>query len=276
MPDTNAQTYPVFFVNAFANSHYAGNTAAVVIVDQFPAAPAMQAMAAEFGFSETVYVLPMQDGGFHIRWFTPEVEVKLCGHGTMAASAALWEHIPSLGDSIRYVSLSGQLTAIRNGDVIRIDLPLDPPVPRAIPILIANALSAVQPASAYFAAATKNLMLVYDDPAVVYHMQPDFAALAKLKDQEFFGIAVTAAENGDLDYVCRYFAPWEGINEDPVTGSAQTFIAPYWCEVMGKSTLNGYQASRRGGLYSVECSDGRVLIESHAFIYLKGVLAKGF
>lgn len=276
MTDVHTNAYPVFFVNAFATGHYGGNTAAVVIVDKFPSPNAMQSLALEFGFSETVFVMPLSEGGFHIRWFTPEVEVKLCGHGTMAASAALWHHYPQLDDSIPYLSLSGALTALRIGDIIRIDLPVDTPVSRSIPMLVAKALSPAEPSAAYFAPATKNLMLVYDDPAVVYHMHPDFPALAKLQGQDFLGIGVTAMENGDLDYVCRYFAPWEGINEDPVTGSAQTFIAPLWCKVMGKTALNGYQASQRGGLFRVECREDRVLIDSHAFIYLKGLIDQRF
>lgn len=269
-------SYPVYFINAFAEGYYQGNTAAVVIVDEFPEQSKLQALAKEFNFSETVFVKAIAGGRFHIRWFTPEVEVALCGHGTLAAAKALFAANIASNDRISFDSLSGELIASKKDELIELDFPVDTPVAFEVESAVVDLVSPNQPVEILYAAKTNNLILVYASPEQVLTMQPDFAKLTAYKSNKFFGIAVTAAGTNELDYICRYFAPWEGINEDPVTGSAQTFLAPYWGKRLGKNELEGFQASQRGGRFHLEVKGTRVLISGKAFIYLKGEIADGW
>lgn len=266
---------PVFFVNAFAEGFYRGNTAAVVLVDEYPADARMLDLAREFGFSETAFVQALERGGYRIRWFTPEVEVSLCGHATLASAAALFASGAVRGELISFQSLSGPLSARGVGTSIELDFPADLPVPHSPDPRVLRALGAEAPVETLSARGTRNLVVVYAAAGTVRDLQPDFAALAAKKDLPYFGIAITAPGT-EQDYVCRYFAPWEGINEDPVTGSAQTFLAPYWAGKLGKSVLSGFQASARGGSFAVEVRENRVLIRGQAFIYVRGELAPGW
>lgn len=265
----------VFFVNAFAEGFYRGNTAAVVLLDEYPADAAMLALASEFGFSETAYLVPRGGSCYHIRWFTPEVEVPLCGHATLASAAALFSGIEAAAGRLLFTSLSGELRAARSGDLIELDFPADNPLPAQDDPEICDALSAHAPVSLWSARGTRNLMLVYDSPDKVLEMKPDFGGMKAISGKPWFGIAVTAP-GLDTDYLCRYFAPCEGINEDPVTGSAQTFLAPWWAQRLGKSTLSGYQASARGGRFQVGISGNRVLIRGGALIWLRGEIPVGW
>lgn len=265
---------PVYFVNAFADRYYQGNTAAVVLLEAYPSDAKMLALAKEFGFSETAFLRRLGSSEYQIRWFTPEVEVPLCGHATLASAQALFSSLEAASGQISFQSLSGQLSARRRAGQIELDFPAEPAVTQAVDADLLQAMGSVQPMEILSARASRNLILVYATPQVVRDLEPDFARLAAKKDLPYFGIAVTApAPDG---YICRYFAPWEGINEDPVTGSAQTYLAPYWAARLRKKVLQGFQASERGGAFEVEVLPERVLIRGKAFIYLSGEIAPGW
>lgn len=266
---------PVWFVNAFADGFYAGNTAAVVLVEGYPPEAAMLDLAREFGFSETAFVQRLGPAEYQIRWFTPEVEVPLCGHATLASAKSLFDSCEASAELLTLHSLSGPLIARRKGDLIELDFPSDIPQPHIAEPEVLQALGPVNPMEVLRARGTRNLVLVYERPQAVLELHPDFTALTALTDLSWFGIAVTAPGTAQ-DYICRYFAPWEGINEDPVTGSAQTFLAPYWSGKLGRKVLSGFQASERGGAFEVEVLENRVLIRGHAWIYLRGELAAGW
>lgn len=265
-------SYPVYFVNAFAAGLSYGNTAAVVVVKSFPDEVRMQVLAREFGFSETAFVAEIAPGKYHIRWFTPEVEVALCGHATLASAKVLFAKGYETGDKLSFASMSGELICRKKGEQIELNFPVDEPRECEVSDAVLCAISADKPVKALYAPATRNLMLVYATALQINAMQPDFAALVPLKQDKWFGIAVTAPGDGAEDYICRYFAPWEGINEDPVTGSAQTFLAAYWAEKLGKKVLRGFQASPRGGRFEVELCGQRVLIRGEAFIFMEGAV----
>ena len=267
--------YPMYLVDAFAQKIGAGNTAAVVLLDKFPDAKLMQGLARELNFSETAFLRPQETGIYQIRWFTPEVEVALCGHATLASAQVLFSHYAQDREVLIFHSLSGDLVCRKRGDTIELDFPVDEPQDSTVPEAVIQALGEVKPVEVKYARATRNLILVYADKKDVLEMQPDFTVLRKLEKGAWFGLAVTAASQGEEDYVCRYFAPWEGINEDPVTGSAQTFLAAYWSAKLEKSILHGYQASSREGRFEVELDPPRVLIRGRALIYMTGSVDLG-
>jgi PhzF family phenazine biosynthesis protein len=262
--------YQTAFVNAFAQGWFDGNSAAVVQVDKYPSVERMVSIARLFGFSETAFLLREAKARYRIRWFTPEVEVSLCGHATLASAGYLFSVSEQDAERIVFNSLSGELAARKVGDDIELDFPLDPPEPFQPEELVLKALGELDIVETRFATATRNLMVVLKTPDELLAVKPDFTALAELKNKPYFGIAITCAQ--DEGYLCRYFAPWEGINEDPVTGSAQTFLAPYWARVLGKNELKGYQASSRGGHFSVSVMEKRLLLRGKTVIYLQGML----
>jgi len=269
-------SYPVYFVNAFTEEYYKGNTAAVVIMEEFEQDSSLQALAREFGFSETAFVKRLGFGRYHLRWFTPETEVNLCGHATLATAKVLFTDIIPHDRLIIFQTRSGELLAKREKDVIHLDFPVDNPQKIETDNKMLKAISKANAVEVLYAAKTKNLVVVYQDAETVRSLKPDFSGLEQLQSEAIFGIAVTAQGEGIFDYICRYFAPWEGILEDPVTGSAQTCLAPYWCEKLLKLELKGYQASERGGFFDIKLIDDRVQISGKSFIYLKGELKRGF
>lgn len=267
--------FPVWFVNAFADGFYTGNTAAVVLLQEYPPDADLLALAREFGFSETAFLKRLNAGEYRIRWFTPEVEVPLCGHATLASARCLFDNEAANLAEISLHSLSGDLRARRKKDLIELDFPADIPEQHAADDEVLLALGNPRVGETLLAPRTKNLIAVYPSAADVLALRPDFARLSGRTDLPYFGIAATALGT-DQDYVCRYFAPWEGIDEDPVTGSAQTFLGPYWSRRLKKPILSGYQASARGGYFEVEMSLPRVLIRGQAFVYLRGELIPGW
>jgi PhzF family phenazine biosynthesis protein len=269
-------SYPVYFVNAFTEHFFKGNQAAVVMVEDFLPDSSMLALAQEFGFSETAFVKRLGFGKYAIRWFTPEHEVNLCGHATLAAAKAMFYDVVPHEKLILFQSLSGDLLARRVGEDIQLDFPIDEPVKIEADGRMLKALSQFSAEEVLYAPLTKNLIVVYNNPDTVVSLMPDFTELSKLESDKIFGIIITASFNGNYDYICRYFAPWEGINEDPVTGSAQTSLAPYWSKKLGLDELKGFQASSRGGEFQVKLDNKRVLISGRAYIYLKGEIKRGF
>jgi predicted PhzF superfamily epimerase YddE/YHI9 len=236
-------------IDSFTDKAFAGNPAAVAVVEAFPDLAYMQAVAREMNLSETAFVAPREDGSHDLRWFTPSVEVDLCGHATLAAAFVL-------GGSGVFHTRSGVLTCspAANG-WIEMDFPADPPTERARPegFAFGDAL--------WFGAGTAKTLVEIPSAAAVRGYVPDFGALEALGG----AVIVTAAGGGDgIDFVSRFFAPTYGIPEDPVTGSAHCVLGPYWADKLGRTTLVGEQASARGGIVRIECRGDRVTIAGQA------------
>ena len=257
---------PYYHVDAFTGELFAGNPAGVCILPAFLAVSTMQKIAAENRHSETAFVVPRADGDFDLRWFTPTIEDDLCGHATLASAyvLALRKHNVS---PVRFHTCSGVLSVAPNGDGFEMDFPARPPQPCEIPVALLPALGL----KAALVMKSRDYVVVVDQAEQVRALSPDIAALAKL-DIVNAGTIVTAPGQGDVDYVCRLFAPAEGINEDPATGSIHCTLAPYWAGRLGKATFRAQQLSARGGSMQCTIAGDRVKIAGRARLYLHGTI----
>jgi PhzF family phenazine biosynthesis protein len=259
----------IWTVDAFADKPFSGNPAGVCLLEA-PAPEAwMQSVAAEMNLSETAFLVPHSEG-WRLRWFTPLVEVDLCGHATLASAHVLWSEGFVPGDmALRFDSRSGVLRADRGEDgLIWLDFPEKPGAPIAEPPGFAEALGA-KPRAVY--GNGMDYLAEVESERVVAELRPDVAALKTVPCR---GIIVTSkAERPGVDFVSRFFAPAVGIDEDPVTGSAHCMLAPYWAARLGRTELTGYQASRRGGTVLTKLSGGRVALGGRAVTVLGGELA---
>lgn len=260
---------PYTIVDAFTDRPFAGNPAAVVLLES-PREPAwMQAVAREMNLSETAFVAA--SGAAHeyaLRWFTPAVEVPLCAHATLATAHALWNEVRAASSfALRFHTLSGPLTATRDGDWIELDLPAILAVEREIAPALANALGA-RPSRA--GKSDQDWIAEYASEAEVRALRPDLAAVRALGGQ---GVIATAPSKDDAhDFVSRYFAPAVGIDEDPVTGAAHCTLSPWWSTKLGRARLVGHQVSRRGGVVRVEHRGERVSVAGRAVTVASGLL----
>ncbi|MBM3267496.1 MAG: PhzF family phenazine biosynthesis protein [Candidatus Sericytochromatia bacterium] len=257
----------VIQVDSFTAEPFLGNPAAVCVM----AGPAdeiwMQRVAAEMNLSETAFLHP-EDAGYRLRWFTPAMEVSLCGHATLASAHVLWEegHLQPR-EAATFQTASGILTAQRDRAWIRLDFPAKVPQATAAPAGLEAALGA-DPVSV--AKTDRDFLVEVSSEVVLRNLSPDFRALAALPLQ---GLIVTSpAAAPDFDFYSRYFAPGAGIDEDPVTGSAHCALGPYWAAKLGKLEMTGYQASRRGGIVRVEVRGDRVHLLGKAVTVLRGQL----
>ncbi|GLZ03659.1 oxidoreductase [Actinomadura sp. NBRC 104412] len=265
----------IFVIDAFTDRPFAGNPAGVCLLDA-PADPAwMQRVAAEMRHSETAFVRPLDDdpgADLELRWFTPEVEVALCGHATLAAAHALYEAgaVPSAGP-IRFRTLhSGVLTVgPGEGGLLEMDFPAVPPAQAPAPAGLADALG-VQPGWTG-RNAQDDLLVEVSGEDVVRKLTPDITALSAV-DARTVIVTAQAAPDAGYDFVSRVFAPSVGIDEDPVTGSAHCALAPYWTSKLDRATLTGFQASSRGGHVRTELRGDRVLLSGKATTVLDGTL----
>ena len=260
-------------IDAFAKRPYTGNPAAVCLLDDEPDAQWMQAVAGEMNLSETAFVRPVRDG-FDLRWFTPTVEVDLCGHATLAAAHALWSEGRVAEDAeIRFQTRSGVLTAARNGDLTELDFPATRPVPADLDeAQIRNLGDLLGVVPREVGRSAFDLLVDVESESDVRAARPDFRRLAELDCR---GVIVTSAsEDGRFDFVSRFFAPGAGVDEDPVTGSAHCCLGPYWGERLGKSGMTAFQASSRGGVIRVRVSGDRVFLGGHAVTVLRGTLTQ--
>lgn len=261
---------PVIVVDAFTDTPFCGNPAAVCPLDA-PADPAwMQRVAAEMNLSETVFVTHGADGSWGIRWFTPTQEVELCGHATLAASHALWESGRAAPDApIGYDSMSGPLSASRDEDgVIALDFPAIPPTEEPIP----DALRASLAGSRWFGGGGTKMLALLDDADAVRGFVPDLPAIASFKR---VGLIVTAGgDETGVDFVSRFFAPGVGVDEDPVCGSAHCVLTPFWSGRLGKDTMRAHQLSARGGELRLALRGGRVALGGRAVTTLRGELSE--
>jgi PhzF family phenazine biosynthesis protein len=248
-------------VDAFTDRLFAGNPAAVCPLDAWLPDAAMQAIAAENNLSETAFFVPRGED-YDLRWFTPTVEVDLCGHATQASGFIVMSRLAPQRSSVRFHTRSGPLTVTRRDDMFAIDLPAQPPEPCSMPPKFVAALGRTP---AQILGAQKYLAL-YDSQAAVAALAPDTAAMIDI-DRD--GVIVSAP-GSDCDFVSRYFAPHAGIPEDPVTGSAHCTLVPYWAKRLGKSRLHARQISRRGGELFCELTGDRVVVAGRAALYLEG------
>ena len=258
---------PYYHVDSFTDTLFAGNPAGICLFSAFPADAIMQKIAAENRHSETAFVVARADGEFDLRWFTPEAEDDLCGHATLAAAyvLSLREHARW---PVRFHTVSGVLSVDRDGDQFEMDFPSRPPVPCEPPVELLPALGL---AKAQVLRSSRDFLMVVDGAETVQSLQPDVPALAKL-DMGIGGVIVTAPGDNDVDYVCRFFPPSVGINEDPATGSIQCTLAPFWAERTGKQTLRVRQLSPRGGRMRCTLAGDRVKIAGAARLYLQGTI----
>lgn len=254
-------------VDAFAEQVFAGNPAAVCPLEQWLPDAIMQAIATENNLSETAFYVPEGDR-FGLRWFTPVSEVDLCGHATLATAHVLVHHEGFTGNTIRFSSKSGELRVIRDGARLALDFPARPGDPVEPPEALVNGIGQ-KPAACF---RSRDYMAVLESEADVLACRPDQLELSKL---DATGIIITApassCERG-YDFVSRFFAPREGIPEDPVTGSAHCTLIPFWADRLGRETLTARQCSTRGGMLYCQLKGERVSIAGHAVTYAKGVL----
>ena len=256
-------------VDAFTDKAFAGNPAAVCLLPAPRDDTWMQSVAREMNLSETAFLVKQKDG-FALRWFTPAVEMDLCGHATLASAHVLWEEgLLQPGEPARFHTRSGLLTAERRADWIELNFPAHPPEPVAAPPDLTRALG-IAPNYVGKSGGGDYLVEVESEEAV-RASRPNFALLATVPAR---GVMVTSrAAAREFDFVSRFFAPQSGVNEDPVTGSAHCCLGPFWKDRLGKSEFVAYQASERGGVVRVRLDGDRVLLGGQAVTVLRGELA---
>lgn len=257
---------PIYQADAFTDTLFGGNPAAICPLQEWLPDAVMQKIAAENNLSETAFFVKT-DKGFLLRWFTPEMEIDLCGHATLASAHILFTELGYTGPAIHFDTLkAGVLTVTRDADKYTLDFPSRPPQPvNALPMGLINALGGKIPVEVLKA---QNYLVVYETEDDVRNLKPDFNLLAKI---DTLGVIVTAEGNDDnIDFVSRFFAPSAGINEDPVTGSAHCNLIPYWADVLEKEQLHTCQVSARTGELWCELKGDRVLMSGKATTYLKG------
>ena len=258
---------PIFQVDAFAEEPFKGNPAGVCLLPAPADAAWMQNVAAEMNVAETAFPLPEGDG-FRLRWFTPKVEVKLCGHATLAAAHVLWEAgILAPNREARFQTLSGLLTARRDGALIELDFPSRPPLPKP-PEWADAVVGALGIKPVYIGMSAEDVLFEAADEDAVRSIKPDFATLRSLPAR---GVIVTSRSSDKrFDFVSRFFAPAVGVDEDPVTGSSHTVLVPYWAGRLGRTSFTAYQASARGGVLYLRLAGDRVRIAGGAVTIIRG------
>lgn len=279
-------TIPLFQVDAFTRVPFKGNPAAVCLLPHALDDTLMQAIAAEMNLSETAFVMPVGDAPwqetarFSLRWFTPKVEVRLCGHATLATASVLFGAVGVQTNAVTFETLGGDLIARRvvggsaEYETITLDFPADTPVPCEPPVEALKALGVASAQAAVYGTRASDLLIHLAGDQQVRDLRPDFPALLVCEElASYRGVMVTAAGEPPYDFVSRFFAPRVGINEDPVTGSAHTLLTPYWSARLGKTEMLAYQASARGGEIGVRLAEnGRVELTGDAVVVFKGEL----
>ena len=254
---------PIYQADAFTSSLFGGNPAAICPLNKWLPDETMQKIASENNLAETAFFVPDGDG-FKLRWFTPELEIDLCGHATLASAHIIFTELGYTKESIHFETLkAGTLTVSRAGDKYTMDFPSRPPIVIEVPNGLVEALGGKEPKAIL---RSRDYFLVYDNEEDITELSPDFTALSKF---DTVGFIVTARGNNS-DFVSRFFAPGAGIAEDPVTGSAHCNLIPYWADKLGKNKLHAYQLSARKGELWCELKGERVLMSGNAVTYLKG------
>lgn len=254
---------PIYQVDAFASKRFAGNPAAVMVLDEFADDATLQSVAAENNLAETAFLVA--DGeDFRLRWFTPTVEVPLCGHATLASAAVVMERLSPKRRSVVFHSASGPLKVGRTttGYVMNFPARLSDPIATPDALIVALGVHPVEVLKDRF-----NYLALLDSADQVRRLTPDYAAIARL---DRAGVIVTAPGDVGYDFVSRYFAPAKGIPEDPVTGGAHCALAPYWAKKLRKTSFRAFQASLRGGEVICRVVGDRVELEGSCVFYLEG------
>jgi PhzF family phenazine biosynthesis protein len=254
---------PFYQIDAFTSRVFAGNPAGVCLLQQWPEDRIMQSIAEENNLSETAFLVNT-GGTYELRWFTPKIEVDLCGHATLASAFAIFEFVDPRASKVSFLTLSGMLAVERQGDLLMMDFPARPPEPLEPEPDLRDILG-IRPSRVL---KSRDLFVVCEEEEQVRRLAPDLASLATL---DCLGVIVTA-KGSRCDFVSRFFAPRAGVPEDPVTGSAHCTLVPYWSTRLGKKHLHALQLSARGGeLFCVD-KDSRVLIGGRVVTYLSGTI----
>ncbi len=254
---------PIYQVDAFASRVFTGNPAAVCPLEKWLEDATLQAIALENNLSETAFLV-REGEGYRIRWFTPAVEVDLCGHATLASAHVVFQTLEPARRAVTFASRSGPLSVTREGELLRLDFPSRPPAPCEAPAGFVEALG--RPPREVLRA--RDLLAVYETEAEVRSLAPDFAMLHRIGA---FGHIVTA-KGSNCDFVSRFFAPNSGVPEDPATGSSHCTLTPFWAKRLGKARLHARQVSSRGGELFCEDRGDRVWIAGRAVKYLEGTI----
>ena len=257
-----ATRIPMYQVDAFSQSVFAGNPAAVCVLETWLEDAVLQNIAAENNLAETAFIVPREEG-YDLRWFTPTVEVDLCGHATLAAGYVVLNHLQPDLDTVSFETISGELIVARDGERLSMDFPARPPTPASVSEALSEALGEA-PSEVHM---SRDVLAVYDNEASVRNLSPDQAKLQAL--DEGFGVIVTA-KGKTVDFVSRFFVPKGGIAEDPVTGSAHCTLVPFWAHRLGWSELIAHQVSARGGELHCELRGDRVIMSGHCVLFLTG------
>jgi PhzF family phenazine biosynthesis protein len=255
---------PYFHVDAFTDRVFGGNSAGVCPLETWPDNKSLQRIAAENQLAETAFFTRRDDGAYDLRWFSPTLEVDLCGHATLASAHVLWRHLDESRDLLIFHTLSGPLTVTRHDDRIVLDFPSRPAVCMEPPADVERVLG-LRP---LFCGKARDYLFLFRDEEQIRELRPDFARLAS---RDIFGVIATAPGR-KVDFVSRFFAPRAGILEDPATGSSHCTLIPFWAERLGKTMLHAKQLSARGGEFFCELRGERVRIAGQAVTYLAGTI----
>ncbi|MEN0055519.1 MAG: PhzF family phenazine biosynthesis protein [Mucilaginibacter sp.] len=256
-------TISIYQADAFTDKLFGGNPAAICPLTEWLPDEVMQKIAIENNLAETAFFVKTTNG-YKLRWFTPEYEIDLCGHATLASAHILFTELGFTGDTIHFETVkAGTLIVKKDGDKYTMDFPSRPPIPIERPNGLAEAFGEKEPIAFL---RSRDYFLVYENEQDIKDLTPDFLALSKM---DTLGVIVTA-RGDNSDFVSRFFAPGAGIPEDPVTGSAHCNLIPYWAKALGKNNLHAYQISARRGELWCELKGERVLMSGKAVTYLKG------
>lgn len=257
----------IFQVDAFTDKPFAGNPAGVCILPEPAGERWMQQVANEMNLSETAFLVEQGDG-YQLRWFTPQVEVELCGHATLASAHILWEQGFLAPDRpARFYTKSGLLSAVAKDAWIEMDFPAEPEKAAEFPEEVFNAFGAH---ALYVGKNRFDYLVEFDSAEIVRKMAPNFSLLSDVSGRGF--IVTSRSDDNQYDFISRFFAPAAGVNEDPVTGSAHCCLGPYWANKLNKNELTGYQASARGGVVKMRVGAERVYISGQAVTVMRATL----
>lgn len=258
---------PIYQVDAFSSRLFAGNPAAVCPLEQWLPDDVMQAVAAENNLAETAFFVP-ENGSYGLRWFTPGVEIDLCGHATLASAYVILNKLSKGRDTVSFQTRSGELTVRRNGDLYVLDFPSRPAERCEVHPRLIEALGTVP----LEILAARDYLVVYESQEQVETLHPNLDLISQV---DRFAVIVTAPGRDGVDFVSRFFAPAKGVPEDPVTGSSHCTLIPYWARRLGKTVLRARQLSRRRGELWCELHGDRVTMAGNAVLYLEGSIRVG-
>ncbi len=268
--------YSLFFVDAFTDEAFKGNPAAVCLLEEDISDDLKQKIAFEIGFSETCFAIQdkTKPENFNLRWFTPETEVPLCGHGTLSTAFVIWNQNPNLKKTLSFKTKSGLLTVVKDNDEIVMDFPIHPvEQSNIIYHSLEEAIGLPGTGRRFFQSKESGYLLLEIEPKEITNLDIDFTKMKRANISPFNSFIVTSKGDDEYDFFSRCFAVWEGINEDPVTGSAHTVLVDYWHKKNpDQLSYKAFQCSPRGGRLVLELKNNRVLIRGKAIMIMKGSL----